>query len=298
MNRDTKQAPPCRGKPQLEIIVGSSLRHFLAFMRDVEDRWLYDKNSPIVVRERFIDGAYVWWPIEKRGAKGLTREGAIEAMELPRTGTRVVFKLYGFPDPDLFWQMANELKEEMERLGFIAPQPPPTEEDTGDEETGPPGRFASEMGQICGDKTEQVFISHATEDAQFAHRLADDLQQLGVQVWIGPDSIRPGESWVSAIERGLKESSHAVVVLTPAALESKWVKKETDVSIAQERKGRIQVIPLDVEPCEVPLLLSSYQMVSFRCDYDAGVSQLANILGVRVTPSEPVRATRQVPHQQ
>nr|NIO69137.1 PQQ-binding-like beta-propeller repeat protein [Anaerolineae bacterium] len=134
---------------------------------------------------------------------------------------------------------------------------------------------------------KQVFISHATKDAQLAHRLADDLQRLGVRVWIAPESIRPGESWVSAIERGLGESSHVVVVLTPAALESKWVKKETDVAIAQERKGRIQVIPLDVEPCEVPLLLSSYQMVSFRRDYDAGLSQLATILGVRVTPPEP-----------
>jgi len=129
-----------------------------------------------------------------------------------------------------------------------------------------------------------VFISHANQDAQFAHRLATDLQRLGVQVWIASESIRPGEGWVSAIERGLEESSHVVVALTPAALESRWVKKETDIAIAQERKGLRQVIPLDVEPCKVPLLLSSYQMVSFRRDYDAGLSQLADILGVRVTP--------------
>jgi sulfatase modifying factor 1 len=144
-------------------------------------------------------------------------------------------------------------------------------------------------------KTKQVFISYATVDTKFAHRLADDLQRLGVPVWIAPESIRPGEGWVEAIERGLRESSHMVVVLTPAALESKWVRKETDVAIAQERKGRIQVIPLEVEPCEVPLLLSSYQMVSFRRDYDAGLSQLANILGVRVTPSEPVPPPRHAP---
>ncbi len=135
-------------------------------------------------------------------------------------------------------------------------------------------------------KTKQVFISHATKDAKFAHRLADDLRRPGVRVWIAPESIRPGESWVSAIERGLRESSHAVVVLTPAALESEWVKKETDVTIAQERKGRIQVIPLDVKPCAVPLFLSSYHMVSFRRGYDAGLSQLADILGVRIPPPE------------
>jgi formylglycine-generating enzyme required for sulfatase activity len=136
-----------------------------------------------------------------------------------------------------------------------------------------------------------VFISHATQDTQFAHRLADDLRRLGVQVWIAPESIRPGEGWVSAIERGLEESSHMVVVLTPAALTSKWVKKETDVAIAQERKGHIQIIPLDVEPCKVPLLLSSYQMVSFRRDYDVGLSQLSGILGVGVAPPKLVLPT-------
>jgi len=140
-------------------------------------------------------------------------------------------------------------------------------------------------------KTKQVFISYATVDAQFAHRLADNLRRLSVPVWIAPESIRPGEGWVEAIERGLAESSHMVVLLTPAALESEWVRKETDVAIAQERRGRIRVIPLDVEPCEVPLLLSSYQMVSFRRDYDAGLSQLVDILGVSVTPSQLVPPT-------
>jgi len=136
---------------------------------------------------------------------------------------------------------------------------------------------------------QTVFISHANQDAQFAHRLAADLQRLGVSVWIAPESIRPGEGWVDAIERGLEESSHVVVVLTPAALQSRWVKKETNVAITLERKERIEVIPLDVEECEVPPLLGSYHMVYFRRDYDAGLRKLTERLGVRITPPEPVR---------
>lgn len=144
-------------------------------------------------------------------------------------------------------------------------------------------------------KTKQVFISHHTEeDGQFAHRLAGDLQHIGVRVWIAPESIRPGESWVAAIERGLRESTHILVVLTPAAVESQWVTKETEIAIAQERRGRIQVIPLDVKPCAVPLLLSSYQMISFRRGYDTGFRQLASILGLRATPPEPVRLPQYV----
>jgi hypothetical protein len=142
---------------------------------------------------------------------------------------------------------------------------------------------------------KQVFVSHATQDAEFAHRLAGDLQRLGIPVWIAPNSIRPGESWVDAIERGLGESSHMLVVLTPAALKSPWVKKEADVAIALERQGRMEIIPLEVRPCDVPLLLSSYQMVSFQRDYDDGFGQLASILGSRVAQREKdlSSATRQ-----
>jgi formylglycine-generating enzyme required for sulfatase activity len=143
-------------------------------------------------------------------------------------------------------------------------------------------------------KVKQVFISHATAaDGEFAQRLAGDLRRLGVKVWIAPESIRTGESWVKAIERGLRESSHVVIVLTPAALASKWVEKETDVAIARERRGQIEIIPLSVEECEIPLLLSSYQMVFFRQGYEAGLSRLARDLGLSVAPTEPAPAPRQ-----
>jgi hypothetical protein len=39
----------------------------------------------------------------------------------------------------------------------------------------------------------RVFISHAHQDAAFAHRLAADLRRDGYAIWIAPDSIRPGE---------------------------------------------------------------------------------------------------------
>jgi formylglycine-generating enzyme required for sulfatase activity len=146
----------------------------------------------------------------------------------------------------------------------------------------------------------QVFISHAEEDADFAHRLAEDLKRLGVQVWIAPESILPGESWVDAIERGLSESSHVVIVLTPAALQAPGVKMERDIAITLALQDRIKVISLRVKPCEVPLVLSRYQMIlAFQEDYEAGFRQLARVLGLSVTPAEsalpPRRAPQSVP---
>jgi NAD-dependent dihydropyrimidine dehydrogenase PreA subunit len=141
----------------------------------------------------------------------------------------------------------------------------------------------------------QVFISHDSVDGEFAHHLAADLQRLGVRVWIAPESICPGEGWVDAINRGLKGSSHVVVVLTPAAVESEWVRTETSVAIAQAHRGQMQVIPLEVKPCEVPLLWGNYQMISFRRGYDAGLRDLAAVLGLHAASPGPVRQVRYAP---
>ena len=120
----------------------------------------------------------------------------------------------------------------------------------------------------------QVFISHAHEDAEFAHRLAGDLQKRGWRVWIAPESIRPGEKWVEAINRGLEESGAFALVLTPAAIKSRWVKDETNVAIELEHEGRVRFVPLDVENCDVPPLWRAYQRVSFCGDYVSGLRSL------------------------
>ena len=129
------------------------------------------------------------------------------------------------------------------------------------------------------EQASRIFISHDQEDAAFARKLAADLQRLGIATWMAPDDISPGEGWVEAISRGIEESSHMVVAVTPSAIQSRWVQKEIDVGIALERQGRMQVIPLEVEKCSMPLIWGSYQTVAFEEDYQAGLSRLTSVLG-------------------
>jgi hypothetical protein len=129
-----------------------------------------------------------------------------------------------------------------------------------------------------GRDARQVFISHAHEDADFAHRLAADLQTHGWRVWIVPNSILPGEKWVDAIERGLAASGVFVVALTPAAIRSRWVRTETNAAIALEHREAVRLVPLDVEACDAPVLWSSYQSISFRNTYEDGLRGLLNWL--------------------
>jgi hypothetical protein len=131
----------------------------------------------------------------------------------------------------------------------------------------------------------QVFICHAHKDAKFAHKLADDLRHNDLRVWIAPESIRPGEKWMEAINRGLEESSGFVLVLTPSAITSHWVMDETNVAIEYEHEGRMHFVPLMVEPCDVPPLWRAYQHMSFQGDYERGLTALLDTV-------EPERRAR------
>ena len=143
------------------------------------------------------------------------------------------------------------------RFGAPAPSVAPVEP--------APAEPAAAAAAGAGRDPRQVFISHATrQDADFAHRLAADLAAAGWRPWIAPDSIPPGEKWVEAIGRGLDGSGVFVVVLTPAAVGSGWVKKETNDAIGLDVDGVVRFVPLDVAACSVPVLWNGYQRVSFR----------------------------------
>jgi hypothetical protein len=108
----------------------------------------------------------------------------------------------------------------------------------------------------------QVFISHDTDaDGHVARTLAAQLAEHRLLPWLAPDSIPPGEEWVFAIERGLTTSKAALILLSPAALASGWVRKEIQIIVDLEIAGRLYVVPVRVAPCDVPLLLNAYQWV-------------------------------------
>jgi len=128
----------------------------------------------------------------------------------------------------------------------------------------------------------QVFISHAHEDRQIAHRLAAELQKQGYAIWIAPNSIHSGESWVSAIDRGLHESGIFLALLSPAAIKSSWVKSETRVAIQLEHQKRMRIVPVMVRPCnpgELSTFLSSYQAISLFNRYEQALPELLVELG-------------------
>ncbi len=125
----------------------------------------------------------------------------------------------------------------------------------------------------------QVFISHSSNDSQFARQLVDQLSAAGVPIWIAPDSIEPGEEWVDAIERGLNTSTHLVLLISPTAITSRWVKLEMSAGIRLAVEGRLRIIPVNYCPCQgVPLFWGEFQWLEYGGDPDRLAGDLLNLI--------------------
>lgn len=131
---------------------------------------------------------------------------------------------------------------------------------------------------------KKYFISYSRTDSEFAQDLANNLTQSGVKIWLDTQDIKPGRVWDDALEDALRSSAGLIVVLTPASINSPFVKKE----IVFAQNNNKEIYPILAESCELPLLLADQQYADFTEDEQHGFSQLTTALeqctGLRKQP--------------
>lgn len=112
-----------------------------------------------------------------------------------------------------------------------------------------------------------AFLSHSSSDKLVAQELATDLRRLGIGVWIDSERIKYGQSIPRAIEDGLGHSDAVLVLVSEAFLRSRWCRAEYEPILSAEiDSGRILVIPVLLETCELPLMLRSKHYCDLRTD--------------------------------
>lgn len=77
----------------------------------------------------------------------------------------------------------------------------------------------------------KVFISHSHAEAPWAARVSDALEQTGLEVWNSDRNLLPGDNWAAEVARALEESEAMVVLLTPDAVNSPYVKREMEYAL-------------------------------------------------------------------
>jgi hypothetical protein len=80
-----------------------------------------------------------------------------------------------------------------------------------------------------------VLVSYSRAESAFAEKLALDLRAIGLHVWLDQAEIAPGADVVATINRGLAGAQWLVVVLTPNALASTFVRRKVNCTPGSKR---------------------------------------------------------------
>jgi len=96
----------------------------------------------------------------------------------------------------------------------------------------PPGSEASESLPLDMSRLT-FFVSHATEDGPAAVDVTAELERRGAGTWLATRDIQVGENYAAQIHDAIVESSHLVVLLSPASIASVHVQREVNLALDQ-----------------------------------------------------------------
>jgi TPR repeat protein len=132
-----------------------------------------------------------------------------------------------------------------------------------------------------------AFVSYSREDLEFVLQLTKDLKAKGAKVWIDTVDIRAGQIWEQAIDYAVSECRRMLVVLSPAAVQSKRVMVEISTAFDENK----EIIPVMFQECRIPRTLRLFQYADFRTSYDEGLKALLATLGSEPQPAVASVAT-------
>src|SRR5688500_15027854 len=121
----------------------------------------------------------------------------------------------------------------------------------------------------------EVFLSHASPDREVADRLAGTLRRPALPFWYSPTDMLGAQQWHGEIGAALGRCDWFVVLLTPASVDSMWVKRALLFALQQNRYEK-HIVPLLVETCgydRLSWVLSSLQIIDLRPDFEKGCRQ-------------------------
>lgn len=140
----------------------------------------------------------------------------------------------------------------------------------------------------------QVFISHSSKDRAFTKRLAGLFGERGIRYWYSATHIAGAKQWHDEIGQALTRCTWFLVVLTPHAVRSAWVKRELLFALNDVRYNE-KIIPLLRRPCNYRLLswtLPEFQFVDFTGSFEAGCRQLLKVWHIDYRPALRVQTSR------
>jgi len=95
----------------------------------------------------------------------------------------------------------------------------------------------------------QVFLSHVKSDSDWAQELSHQLTAAGIRVVDPFSELFPGDNWSLKIGKALDESEAMIVLISPEAVKSDWLRSEIQYALGSQR-FQDRLIPVRVKPTE------------------------------------------------
>ncbi|HEV7473900.1 MAG TPA: protein kinase [Pyrinomonadaceae bacterium] len=124
----------------------------------------------------------------------------------------------------------------------------------------------------------RVFVSHSSQDREYVEReIVPILETHGIKTWYSKASIQTAAEWERSIREGLESCEWFLLVMSPRASESEWVRDEVFWAVDKRPQNIIPVVIDDCDPREFHIRLARVQHVDFRFDLETARQQLLQV---------------------
>ncbi|MCC5581865.1 toll/interleukin-1 receptor domain-containing protein [Microtetraspora sp. AC03309] len=118
-----------------------------------------------------------------------------------------------------------------------------------------------------------IFISYSHQDGNFVDRLAQQLVQNKVRIWMDKWELHVGDSLISKIQDAITDASALLVILSQSSVTSAWCQRELNGGLMRELDERqVIVLPVLIEDCMIPIFLRDKLYADFRHNFDDGLN--------------------------
>lgn len=134
----------------------------------------------------------------------------------------------------------------------------------------------------------RIFVSYSRKDSVFTQRLVNDLHGAGAEVWVDVAGIQHG-NFMERIDDALAQCEWMVLVLTPNAIASQYVRDEVYAALHRVKQGFMRdVIPILAMSCpvgDIPPTWDVLHRLDATNDYESALNGVITALGLPVRDS-------------
>lgn len=128
-------------------------------------------------------------------------------------------------------------------------------------------------------ESPRIFLVYTTKDSEIAYQLKRELrrtQEINIQSAFDVDLFSQ-ENPKSILRSNVASSDYIIVFLSKEAVNSPWINWQLSFTNQDEiRQRNINIIPVLLETCEIPLFLREYPYIDLRNNRHKGIRQIIN----------------------